>query len=294
MTQDQPPQFLDVQQLLQHSEPVRRGAWMYYALGLMATMVIMSSVARSQAPGGAGIIEFVSTLAMLALLGGSMYVMFNAARAVQREQQRLEAIEELIQLRRWSEAAAMIEHLLSVPTQTPQGRFQALVFLAATLARYHRFHDAVELYDRLLTIEGLDPASTHGLKLGRAMSLLRDDRLYDADRAIMDLRRDVSGISPGLELVEIYRDVKTGHPQDALERFDKQITTLKRALGCRTADAWGLVSAAKLLLGDAPGAQRTWQAATALVPALELVRRYLELSAVSQACPAAAMPQETA
>ncbi|MGA2497117.1 MAG: hypothetical protein ABSH20_05220 [Tepidisphaeraceae bacterium] len=294
MTRDQQPQFLDVQQLVQQSEPVRRGAWMWYGLGLMATMVIMSSVARSQAPSGAGIIEFVSTLAMLALLAGSMYVMFNAARAVQQEQQRLEAIEELIQLRRWSEAAAMIEHLLSVPAQTPQGRFQAMVFLAATLARYHRFHDAVELYERLLTIEGLDPASAHGLKLGRAMSLLRDDRLYDADRAIMDLRRDGAGVSAGLELVEIYRDVKTGHPQDALERFDKQLGMLKRALGCRTADAWGLVAAAKLMLGDVRGAQENWHAATALVPAIELVRRYPELAAVSQACPAAAVPQEAA
>ncbi|MFI5379931.1 MAG: tetratricopeptide repeat protein [Tepidisphaerales bacterium] len=294
MSQNQQPQFLDVQRLVQESEPVRRGGWLWYALALMGMMVILSSLARSQAPAGAGTIELVSSIAMLALLAGSMYVMFNAARAVQREQQRLEAIQELIQLRRWSDAAAMIEHMLSGPTQTPQGRFQALVFLATVLARYHRFHDAVELYERLLNIEGLDPASSHGLKLGRAMSLLRDDRLYDADRAIVDLRRGGAGVSAGLELVEIYRDVKTGHPQDALERFDRQLGMLKRALGCRTADAWGLVAGAKLMLGDAPGAQRTWQAATALVPAVELVRRYPELSGVSQACAAAAMPQEAA
>jgi hypothetical protein len=152
----------------------------------------------------------------------------------------------------------------------------------------------VELYDRLMNIDGLDPASCHGLKLGRAMSLLRDDRLYDADRAIVDLRRDGTGASAGLELVEIYRDVKTGHPQDALERFDRQLAALKRALGCRTADAWGLAAAAKLMLGDAPGAQRAWQTATVLVPAVELVRRYPELSGVSQACAAAAVPQEAA
>ncbi len=297
MSQEQEQQstdFLDVPQLLRRSQPIRRAVWMWYALGLMGAMVLVSSVARSQAPSRAGAIEAASSLAMLALLGGSMYVMFSAARAVHAEQQRLQAIEELMLLRRWDQAAGLLEHLMSSPMRTLEGRFQAMMFLASILARYHRFHEAVEMYDRLLETDGLDPASSHGLRLGRAMAILRDDRLYDADRAIVELRRDGTGPSPGLELIELYRDVKTGHPQDAVERFDRTIKDLKRALGCRAADAWGLVAAARLALGDSAGARTHWLAATSLVPPLELVRRYPELSTISQTFQPVPVPQEAA
>lgn len=91
----------------------------------------------------------------------------------------------------------MVEHLLSVPARRLQGARQisrASFSLRSCWRRcQYRFHDAIEVYDYLLSLEGFDPSSAHGLQLGRAMSLLRDERLYDADRAIMDLRREGQG-----------------------------------------------------------------------------------------------------
>ena len=98
---------------------------------------------------------------------------------------------------------------------------QALIFLSSILARYHRFEDAIAVHNHLLETINFDDSTAHGIRLGRAMAMLREDHLVDADRAISELRRTSQGReSAGLALVELYRDVKTGHPTEAIEHFD--------------------------------------------------------------------------
>ncbi len=210
---------------------------------------------------------------------------------VAREQRQLEAVEELVRLRRWAEAAGMLQGMLSQPMRTPQGRLQGLVYLAAVLGRYHRFADAITVYEYLLGYDYHDDEMAHGLRLGRAMSLLHEERLFDADRAINELRRERSANpSAGLCLVEIYRDVKTGHPQEAVEMFEKHRATLRKQLGHRSADAWALVSRALDLMGRSDEAKAAWENATLLAEEGELKRRYVEVAALGDKYPAAPRP----
>ena len=140
--------------------------------------------------------------------------------------------------------------------------------------------------------------------------MLREDHLVDADRAMGEMRRDVrSGSvaaaaaaaeageqdaeaslepeardgagSAGLTLVELYRDVKTGHPAEAIELFRARLPLLREKLGHRVGDAWALLARAHDMLGHENDAQTAWENATALTDRLELERRYPEVATLS-------------
>lgn len=239
-------------------------------------------------------VEVLSILLMFALMAAMGAMIWTSLRRFRAEQHELQAIEELIQLRRWSEAAVVVHGALSRPARSQANRVHALIFLASVLARYHRFGDALAVHDYLLGHVQLDPAGEYGLKLGRAMAMLREDHLLDADRAIGQLRKlSAAGQgSGGLALVEIYRDVKTGHAAEAIEIFTKRLTVIRDQLGHRVADVYALVARAHDMLGRAPEAQSAWADATVLSPAAELVRRYPEVAPVAARYAASATPAD--
>jgi tetratricopeptide (TPR) repeat protein len=171
------------------------------------------------------------------------------------------------------------------------GRAQAVLCMAMILARYHRFEEAVAVYDRVLVEVPLDDASAHAVRLGRAMALLSEERLLDADRAIADLRRGSRGMeSPGLALLEIYRDVKTGHPQEAIQMFQDRLEVMRKTLGHRLADSWGLAARAYDMLGRTDEAKIAFENATHLAPLVELKRRYPEIGSLAEKFTPAAVP----
>src|SRR3954470_19402686 len=129
--------FLDVHHLLEESQPRARGTWFWYAVGFFFLVVFLSAYAQRSMPNGGQIVQVLSSLMMLVLMVAMGFITWRAARSVQAEQAQLEAIEELIQLRRWQEASLLVQAMLSRPTRTAQARTQALIFLAAILARYH-------------------------------------------------------------------------------------------------------------------------------------------------------------
>jgi hypothetical protein len=131
------------------------------------------------------------------------------------------------------------------------------------------------------------------MKLARAMSLLREDRLVDADRAMGELRRlDRAEESAGLALLEIYRDVKTGHPREAIEEFEKKQGMLRKQLGHRAADGYALAAKAFDLAGETERAREVFEKATLLSPIVELKRRYPEIGGMEEKYAAAARPAE--
>lgn len=248
---------------------------------------------------------------LIALLLGGFFIfmaMLNSriARAVNEEHARLDAASELITLRRWPEAGVALQDLLSQPMRSQGSRVQALIYLSGLLGRYHRFEDAIQVYDQLLNDYTLDPRTQHALKLGRAMNFLRNDQLFDADRAIADLRRDVRrstvdeegeqatapqpAQSAGLALLEMYRDVKTGHPEEALQIFKQSRDDIRRQFGHRVADAYALAARAYDLLNRDDEAKQAFADATILAPLAELTRRYPEVQAVAKKYPAAPTP----
>jgi tetratricopeptide (TPR) repeat protein len=278
----QPPPFLDVPHLLDASQPRARTGWFWYAAGFFLLLVMISTYLSSASPLMAGVMQLFSALVMLGLLIGMGMLTFAMAKAQQAEAQQLAAVEELMQLRRWGEAAVVLDGLLGAPMRAPQHRVQGLIYLATVLARYHRFADAIVVQEHLLEHVNLDPGTEHGLKLARVMSMLREDHLVDAHRAMSELRRgDAGRESAGLALLDIYRDVKTGHPDEAIEIFEERLPALRDQMGHRVGDAYYLAAKAYDLLGRDPEAARAYERATLLAPLSELQRRYPEAASLS-------------
>jgi tetratricopeptide (TPR) repeat protein len=291
------PPFLDVQMLIEASQPRPRIAWMRFGMAGFIAALLLSWMAGRQGANEPGQETWSSLIAagLLLLIGGMAMVNMLAVRQARAEQGQLQALEELIQLRRWPEAAMMLQFFLSRPARSAAGRAQALLYLAMVLARYHRFEESVAVHDYVLREIPLDDVTGYAVRLGRAMGLLREENLLDADRAIAELRRESRGMeSAGLALVEIYRDVKTGHPAEAIEMFNNRLAVMRKQLGHRVADAWGLAARAYDLLDRPAEARAAYENATLLAPVGELARRYPEIAALNGKYSPAAAPAEVA
>jgi tetratricopeptide (TPR) repeat protein len=294
---DPAPQFLDVQTLLEASEPRPRVPWTQFLIGGFVLAFILSwYVSHSTQPGESqDLMGSLIAMGLMAFVGSVAFASFIGVRRSRAEHAAVAAVEELMQLRRWPEAGLLLQSLLSRPARSPLARAQALLFLAMVLARYHRFEDSVSIDEYILGYIPLDDATDHAVRLGRAMSLLREDNLLDADRAIAELRRTSRGVdSAGLALVELYRDVKTGHAAEAIEIFDDRLDVMRRQLGHRVADAWALVARAYDFLDRREEAQTAFTNATILMPLGELTRRYPEIAPLTSKYQPAPAPTEVA
>lgn len=311
----EPPSFLDVPTLLDLSRQRPGKLRFWHLVGIFLLVVMVSAYFSTYGERAAGIVSTVSSVGMVVLVGVLMSIMWFTVRRARNEQLKLEAIDELVRLRRWPEAATGLQELLGKPSRMPHVRVQGLIFLTSVLVRYGRFDDAVTVQNFLLEHVDMDGGTSHGLRLARTMALLRQDHLFDADRAISELRNQVSragrvreqenetklageespqSLSAGLALVEIYRDVKTGHPAEAIETFKETLPSLREQLGIRVADAHALVATAYHQLEQPTEAELHFQKATLLAPAVELHRRYPETQVLSEKYAAATMPKEVA
>jgi tetratricopeptide (TPR) repeat protein len=288
------PVFLDAALLLETSQPVPRVNWFLYGMSIMVALVVIGAMSLYQ-PGSRLGVQFLSGLLLtLAMIFSAVWSTI-AVRRHRKEVQAIEAIEEMIQLRRWEPAGILLNRFLSEPVRSPRIWARALVQLAALLGRHHRFEDAMSVQTFLIDHELLDDSSDYAVRLGRAMAMLREDHLVDADRAIGDLRRRVPAAqSGGLSLVEIFRDVKTGHPEEAIGLFADRLIVMQQQLGHRVADAHGLVAQAYDMLGRDDEAKAAYERATLLAPPLELHRRYPEMAKLEQKYPATVAPREAA
>jgi tetratricopeptide (TPR) repeat protein len=287
--------FLDVPALIESSQPQPRGGWFWYAVGIFLLIVMVSAYITTHWSNLSGVVDLASKLLMVGLMVGLALMTSLVVRRQRDELRRIESLEELVQLRRWPEAAQTASAILSQPTRTPAARIQALIYLSSVLARYHRFDDAIAVHDHLLNNVLFDDATAHGIKLGRAMAMLRQDHLVDADRAISELRRGpASRESAGLALIELYREVKTGHPAEAIERFEKSLPLFRQQLGHRAGDAYALLAKAYDMLDRRDEAQSAYDNATRLCAVSELDRRYPEVATLAGRYTAAREPDSGA
>jgi hypothetical protein len=288
-----PPAFLDPQQLILSSHPVSRSGLIWYVMGGFPFLVLFSNYATMRSVELQTVVRTLAGLTMVVLMLGLSIFTWVIANRHREERRRLEALEELVQLRHWREAGVMLQLLLSRPTHTQQSRIQGLIFLTAVLARYHRYADAIVTQDYLLEQVELDPGTMYGLRLGRAMAMLHEDHLVDANRAISELRRaDGAGDSGGLALVEIYRDVKTGHPAEAIELFSSKQAVMRKQLGHRIADAWALVAKAYDMVGHDESARQAYMNATLLAPIAEISGKFSEVASLTGKYSPATAPAE--
>lgn len=274
--------FLDVQTLIERSHPRPRRRVALYVLGLAVLGMLLGAYISAEQPAARRVVEGLGVVMLVGLMIGFMTTGMSAVSALKAEAKRIESIEELVQLRRWEQAALELNQLLSVPTRTPGARIQALLYLSSVLGRYHRFRDAMTVQTELLDTVDLDPGTEHSLKLGLAIAMLREDHLVDAGRVMAELKRESSGESGGLTLVELYRDVRTYHAAEAIELFHQKLPQLRRHLGFRIGDAWALLAWAYDAMQLPADARIAWANALLLQPVEELSRRYPELLTLAQ------------
>src|SRR2546421_623771 len=103
------PDFLVVPHLLESSHHRQRPAWVWYALVGFAIALLTSTLASSQNPALQMYVRALGGFAMLGVVIAMGLFTNYTVRQTRKEQQRVEAIEELVQLRRWDQAAAMLD-----------------------------------------------------------------------------------------------------------------------------------------------------------------------------------------
>ena len=110
--------FLDVNALLERSQPQARGSFLWYGVGLFLLIVLISVWSDTLAPAAASVVRVLSGVLMFgAVIVMAVYTQMTVRRH-RAEQVQLEAIEELVTLRRWPQAAVVLESMLSQPTRT--------------------------------------------------------------------------------------------------------------------------------------------------------------------------------
>lgn len=286
-------QFLDVDRLLESSEVQTRGNYLPLIFGVVVLLTFMVGQALADAmQASPGVVTALKLAVMTGVLIGVSSFSVSSLRRYQRQQLLLQSIDELMHLRRWPEAGTSLERLLSRPARLPQVRVQALIYLGGVLSRYHRYTDAIRVYEYVLEQVRLDAPTDLSIRIGRAMAMLHEDHLVDADRAISELRRHPAGGASGaVALVEIYRDVKTGHMDDAIRLAIEKRDPIRLQLGHRCGDVHALVARAYDVLNQPEAAQKSYRAATLLQPEVELQRRYAEVARLAGKYAPAQQPQ---
>jgi hypothetical protein len=184
--------------------------------------------------------------------GSIVVAVLHAARIARRQQKEKDAlrqIDESIRLGNWAQAASAVEQFLGKPVMLPQVRVQGLIYLGAVLVRQGQYQQVLDLYSYLLETVAFPPQIAISLRCVRVYAMLREEHLSDAYQAISQLKRDTPGGSAMLSLLELYRLVKMGHPDDALQLFGQKWAQLAEQLGHRSCDGWALAAAAALAMG---------------------------------------------
>ncbi|MGN6726222.1 MAG: hypothetical protein ACTHLZ_09910 [Tepidisphaeraceae bacterium] len=273
-----------------------------WALVLLGMVLGLSEAAQA---------GFIS-VALVATIVGTV-LLWSMARAYQTERLELDRLEDAIALKHLALAGPRLEGVMSHPMRSVDNRLRAMLLLASVLSRANRYDDALAVYNELIDREGIAGPGGAMVKVGRAMAMLHTDHLYDADRAINDLRRliDRGGIGmemmaiddslpaqpanpsaiASLRLVELYRDLKTGHTAEAIELFGQHLPQMRSGLGHRVAEAHALAALAYDRASRPLEAQQHFADATALQPLVELVLRYPELRPLTEKYTPTAAPR---
>lgn len=302
----------EVRRLIEVSRPAPRPVlrWLGWGFLLSACAFLLLPADPPQMLA----LKVVFAMASFALLILSPIVARAKLAEERAEARNVELLDEYVQLRRWPEALSLARQLLGRPMRRWEARHAALLSLATTMIRYHEFEAARSVHDYLLrNDDGIEPdaATTHLIKLARAMTLLREDLLVDADAAMGSIRNDVGrardqiraahaefgGDEPAprfesawLWLLELYRDIKTGHFDEAIALHETKHRMMREQLGQCVADGWALVARAYDAMNRPDDAQRAYDNATTLVPPGELHRRYPETAPLADRYAAAPIP----
>ena len=262
---------MSVEALLEASRPRRAPSLL---LPMMVGAVVIAAVISL--PSGSGWLQPLVPFAFGAMIALSIWNATRVARRQRNEQELLRRADEGLRLGRWDDATAAMTEVLNTPSPRPHVKIQALIYVTAAWARVGKFGDVIKLCDYLLDQAIFPPGMANSLKCMRAYAMLRDERLSDSYQAISMLRREFPGGSAMMSVLELYRLVKTGHHEDAVQFFDARKRQLAEQLGHRSSDGWALAASSLLLLGRREESMIYARRACTLGEPSEIIRRFPE------------------
>jgi tetratricopeptide (TPR) repeat protein len=259
-------------------------------------------------------------LAWFPLVGVFVYlsVRLKARRALEA---RVREVHELALLRRWDEALRGSWRLLPDLYGTPDLHARTVLAMAHCLDQVGGYDASLVAYDHLLQRVPRDHPAALSLRLQRAMVLLGNERLSDADDALRALRgalpaapSEGSPIHAGYRWASLLQHASTHHFEDALAEEPGLIEAL-RPLGVEAGYGYALMAYCRWTLsqrsqgktsgaspeqpatpngaglsdpqasgedGHLEAAARWWGHATTLVAPASILNRYPNLRAMSR------------
>lgn len=262
---------------------------------LVGGVAIMVGLLMGDAPSDAGKLaqRGLAYLIPLVLLGLAVAWGGYMSRQLRDEEEAVCQIEDAVRLRTYEPMIWTLAGLLSRPMLSPLARARALFAYVGAMVKFGRFEEAALAVDLMLD-EGVPVGMVGSLRGARAYAMLREDRLFDADRALTDIKKMGRDGPMGalLALSEQYRDVRTGHADDVLEKHSARRTLVAGHISTRVADLDALAAWAALRLGQRELASALWRRATTVGQASELTERYPELSSVAGELSPTPLPAE--
>src|SRR5207248_266236 len=107
---------VDVHELIERSQPQPRVGWFGYALGVFLLVVLTSAYVTTRWGNLRPVVDVISRVLMVGIISGMALMTSLTVRRQREEMKRIEALEELVQLRRWPEALETSRAILLQPT----------------------------------------------------------------------------------------------------------------------------------------------------------------------------------
>lgn len=283
--------------LVRSSRPSRRLSHMgMFVLAALALLVWTLIISREQG----GLIQMLLSWAILAGLG--ITIVSGAIRR-QALAKWFRSSSDLCLMEKWSAAAEPLRQLLRKPVPVAQVRYQALLELAGVAEHTGELGEAEEIYQAIAEEQPGGLLGSLAL-LGRAIVLLKLDRLADAEAVIRPL--EIASQSEPLKalvgLARLYQQIRTGHYAEALENESDKCESARQGLGTKAAFIYALLALAHKHMAKVGGADESdskqfeeqsgrarelWQKATMLIRPDNLIQKFPELAEMAETFPPA-------
>jgi len=269
-----PPSAEELQQhLTAHApQPRRFGPWpIYLLLGLALALLLLSEP------------NALTVLLPWLLIGGLIFWAAWQRHLTANLQESLRRVHELTVLRRYDEAAAEAWALIPRVQRWPDHHLQATMLLTADLAALHAYEAAAAGQSYLLRFVPEGHPAGQILRLQRALALLHEDRLADADDELRQVEREKrSPLAEALHRVaRMYQQLRTHRAAEVVADADQRPARL-RPLAVEAGYAYGMMAAAFDRLDQSDEARRWWKLATLLLPDAAIAREAPETAGLAE------------
>lgn len=280
--------FEVVDDLLQKSRPRSYSLARTMAL-LLAGAVLGALVAR---PSWLGQNLLLHLVVPQILLGAAVAWVWTRARRQQRVMASLEDAWEAVQFRNWDRAESLLLYVLRRPLPSSPIRVRSFLALAGVADGRRQYDILQHVLLRLLQEYEVDRGLNCFIRIALAGVMLHTDQLTDAIHLIEKLNRETlpQPLRARVELLNLFRSVRMGQVDDALQAADQRRDLFRRYLGTKAGYGYGLLAAAFDRAGNTEQAACFWRDATLLMPPDEMVERFTEMRAVAAKYPPTSWP----